>query len=278
MQLDRPNFNEERQGLAVKLACQESLVPGRDLKEKLDKLAEWGYEGIEFWGGGIAERVDEINSACDEHTVKPSTICAGFRGCPLDADPEQRRIAIEDCKTLLKVAADIGAVGLIFVPIFGPPRIPDLSPLADAITFEKQLLVEICRELGEVAAQVGSVLLLEPLNRYETHLLNRLEQAVEICQQVDNPHVRIMADFFHMNIEEAVIADAIRQNGEWIAHVHLADSNRLLPGYGHTDFKAGFEALAEVGFEGYMALECRVPGDPAEDLPRCASLLREQMP
>lgn len=253
-------------------------MPGRDLREKLDKLAEWGYEGIEFWGGGLQDRVGEINAACDGAAVKPSTICAGYGGCPLDPDPEQRRIAIEDAKVLLKVAADIGAVGLIFVPIFGPPRLPDLSPLADAVTLEKRLLVELVKELGDVAAEAGSLLLLEPLNRYETHLLNRLEQAVDICRQADNPAVKIMADFFHMNIEEAVIADSIRQNGEYIAHVHLADSQRWLPGYGHTDFKAGFAALAEVGFEGYMALECRVPGPPEEDLPRCAEFLRSQMP
>lgn len=253
-------------------------MPGRDLREKLDKLAEWGYEGIEFWGGGLQDRVGEINAACDGAAVKPSTICAGYGGCPLDPDPEQRRIAIEDAKVLLKVAADIGAVGLIFVPIFGPPRLPDLSPLADAVTLEKRLLVELVKELGDVAAEAGSLLLLEPLHRYETHLLNRLEQAVDICRQADNPAVKIMADFFHMNIEEAVIADSIRQNGEYIAHVHLADSQRWLPGYGHTDFKAGFAALAEVGFEGYMALECRVPGPPEEDLPRCAEFLRSQMP
>ncbi|MCD6351876.1 MAG: sugar phosphate isomerase/epimerase [Armatimonadetes bacterium] len=262
----------------MKLACQEGLVPGRDLQEKLDNLAAWGYEGIEFWGAGLQDRVDEINRACDASDVKPSTICAGFRGTPLDSDPEQREIAIEDCKMLLKVAADLGAVGLIFVPIFGGPRIPDLSPLADAVTLEKQLLVELGKILGDAAAEAGSLLLLEPLNRYETHLLNRLEQAVEICQQVDNPHVKIMADFFHMNIEEPVIEDSLRQNGEYIAHVHLADSLRWLPGYGHTDFRAGFQALQDIGFEGYMALECRVPGPPEEDLPRCAEFLRAQMP
>jgi sugar phosphate isomerase/epimerase len=187
-------------------------------------------------------------------------------------------VAIEDAKTLLKVAADIGAVGLIFVPIFGGPRIPDLSPLADAVTLEKRLLVAICEMLGETAAEVGSILLLEPLNRYETHLLNRLEQAVDICRQVGNPNVKIMADFFHMNIEEPVIEESIRENGEWIEHVHLADSIRWLPGYGHTDFRAGFAALADIGFDKYMALECRVPGPPEEDLPKCAAFLRSQMP
>lgn len=262
----------------MKLACQEGLVPGRDLSEKLANLAAWGYEGIEFWGSGLQDRVDEINAACASSPVKPSTICAGYRGCPLDADAEQRRLAIEDARVLLKVAADIGAVGLIFVPIFGGPRLPDLSPLADAVTLEKRLLVELCKSLGETAAEVGSILLLEPLNRYETHLLNRLEQAVEICRQVDNRHVKIMADFFHMNIEEPVIEDSLRQNAEWIEHIHLADSLRWLPGYGHTDFRAGLAALAEIGFAKYMALECRVPGPPEEDLPRCAEFLRSQMP
>ncbi|MGD9519525.1 MAG: sugar phosphate isomerase/epimerase family protein [Armatimonadota bacterium] len=260
------------------LACQAGLVPGRDLNEKLDNLAAWGYEGIEFWGGGLQDRVAEINAACARSPVKASTICAGYRGCPLDADAEQRRLAIEDAKVLLKVAADIGAVGLIFVPIFGGPRIPDLSPLGDPITLEKRLLVELCKVLGDAAAEAGSFLLLEPLNRYETHLLNRLDQAVEICRQTGNPKVKIMADFFHMNIEEQDMADSLRQNGEWLAHIHLADSIRWLPGYGHTDFRPGLAALAEIGFEGYMALECHVPGPPEQDLPKCAEYLRSQMP
>jgi sugar phosphate isomerase/epimerase len=268
----------KRTGCIVKLACQEGLVPGRNLREKVEKLAQWGYEGIEFWGSGLAARVEEIKAACAGMPVQPSTICAGYRGCPLDPDPAQRRLAIEDAKQLLQVAGEIGAVGLIFVPIFGGPRIPDLSPLADAVTLEKRLLIEICRELGEAAAQAGSLLLLEPLNRYETHLLCRLEQAVEICREVNNPHVKIMADFFHMNIEEPVITDSLRQNGEWIAHIHLADSQRWLPGYGHTDFRAGFAALREVGYQGYMALECHVPGPAEVELPKCAQFLRAQMP
>jgi len=210
--------------------------------------------------------------------VKPSSICSGYRGVLLDSDPEQRRLAVSGMKELLKVAADIGATGLIFVPLFGGPRIPDLSPYADAITLEKRLLVELCKELAEAAAEAGSLLLLEPLNRYETHLICRLEQGEEICRQVDNPHMMMMADFFHMNIEEPVIADSIRNHGQYIRHIHLADSIRWLPGYGHTDFRAGFQALADIGFEGYMALECAIPGPPDQDLPRCAEFLRAQMP
>lgn len=259
----------------MKLACQEGLCPGQTLSEKLDNLAEWGYEGIEFYGKGLWERVDEILKACAESPVKPSTICAGFDGCPLDSEKAGRDLAISQSKTILECAGQIGAVGLIFVPIFGAPRIPDLSPYADAIELEKALLVEIIQELAQTAAESDTLLLLEPLNRYETHLLNRLEDAVEIIELAGEPEgVAVMADFFHMNIEEPRMEDSIRRAGKWVKHVHLADSIRWLPGYGHTDFGPGFAALKEIGFDGYMAMECRVPGPPEEDLPRAAEYLR----
>jgi sugar phosphate isomerase/epimerase len=262
----------------VKLACQEGLCPGETLVEKLHNMKLWGYEGVEFWGGGLADRVEEIHAACHDTGVAASTICAGYGGCPLDADRSQRSLAVEDSKLLLQVAGEIGAVGMIFVPIFGGPRIPDLSPYADAVTLEKRLLAELVKELAPVAADNDTLLLLEPLNRYETHLLNRLEQAVEIIEMAGAPEgVALMADFFHMSIEEPHIERSIRDAAKWVKHVHLADSIRWLPGYGHTDFKPGFAALKEIGFDGYMALECHVPGPPEEDLPRCAEYLRAQM-
>jgi len=247
------------------------------LAEKLDHLAAYGYEGIEFGGRGLKERVAEIVKATENHPVKPSTICAGYGGCPLDADRGQREIAMRESKELLAVAADIGAVGLIFVPIFGPPRLPDLSPLYSPVQLEKDLLTRLVEDLGAAAEKAGSLLLLEPLNRYETHLLKTLNEAVEIAERAGSPGVKIMADFFHMSIEEANIAESLRQAGPWVAHVHLADSTRLLPGYGHTDFRSGFAALREVGFDQYMALECGVPGPAEEELPKAAAYLKAQM-
>jgi len=262
----------------MKLACQEGLVPGASLEEKLEKLAAWGYEGIEFWGSEwLLQNTSYVRSAVEKAGLKVSTICAGYRGSVLDPDPSVRKQAIEEIKARLTAAAELGAVGLIFVPIFGSPRIPDLSPYKSAVDLEMDLLLVVLEDLGKHAEQVGTILLLEPLNRYETHFLRRVEQAVEICEKMGNPHIGIMADFFHMNIEEASIPDAIRKGGKWLKHIHLADSNRLLPGWGHTDFKSGFAALKEIGFDGFMALECGVPGDPNETLPKAAQYLRECM-
>jgi sugar phosphate isomerase/epimerase len=270
----------------MKLACQDGMAPGSTLQEKLDNLARFGYEGIEFWGaqfldteqGGMRkERVAEVQRLTANHAVKPSSICAGYRGALLDADRHVREQAVQDIETLLYVAGEIGATGVIVVPIFGAPRLPDLTPYASALDLETDLLCELLELLSGIADDAGSYILLEPLNRYETHYMNRLEQAVSICQRVGGSHLKLMADFFHMNIEERDIPAAIRGAKDYLAHVHLADSTRLLPGYGHTDFRSGFAALKEVGFTGYMALECGIPGDPHEELPRCAQYLRAQM-
>ena len=75
-----------------------------------------------------------------------------------------------------------------------------------------------------------------------------------------------MADFFHMNIEEADIAASLVAVAQYLGHVHLADSNRSLPGLGHLDFHRPFCALRESGFDGWLALECSVPGNPSETL------------
>jgi len=262
----------------MKLSCQEGLAPGRTLKEKVENLERFGFEGIELWGSSnFHERVEEIIRATEGSKVKPSTICAGYRGSLLDANREERQRAMEDIKVLLKAAADIGAVGLITVPVFGGPRVPDLSPLLGTIELEKKLLIAECQILAETAEKVGATILLEPLNRYETHFLRRLEDAVEIAEAVGSERVRIMADFFHMNIEEEDIAKSIEKAGPFIHHVHLADSTRLLPGYGHTDFKSGFAALKKIGFDKYMALECGIPGDPMVELPKCVEYLRSCM-
>ena len=81
--------------------------------------------------------------------------------------------------------------------------------------------------------------------------------------------------FFHLAIEEVDIAQSIIDAGKWIRHVHLGDSNRLAPGYGHTDWKAGLGALSKIGFNGYMNLECGVPGPYDVVLPEVAEYLRK---
>lgn len=256
----------------MKLACQESLLPGSGKTEKFEKAKELGFEGIEILGrpflqnDGCAEAlVKEYVNVSEQTGIPVCSICAGYGNYPLDATAEERQQSREQIKTLLGIGKKLGAIGLILVPVFGrTPKITGLSPYKDAVELEKDLLLSQLPELAESAEKNKCCLLIEPLNRYETHFVNRLEQAVEFCEKIDSPYLKIMADFFHMSIEETNIAESIKTAGKWIKHVHLADSNRILPGMGHTDFKPGFAALREIGFQGFMPLECGVP-EPKED-------------
>jgi len=259
----------------MKIACQEGLVPGANLGEKLEKLARWGYQGIEFWGSGIWDRQKEIEDALKNTAVRASTVCAGYRGCFLDPDPAQRQLATDDMRRLLDVAGAIGAVGVICVPIFGGPRLPNLKPLAEAAKLEKDLFVKLLAELAPHAKAAKAAILVESLNRYETHLLKKQEDAVAICKRVKHPNVQIMSDLFHMSIEELDIPKALLKCGKFIKHVHLADSTRLQPGTARTDFRAAFAALKKAGFKGYMALECGILGEREKALEECARFLQD---
>jgi len=259
------------------LAVQEGLLPGRSLLEKVDNAAKYGFDGVELGGGWLLDRPDEVQRAFDRHHVRLSSICSGYKGCLLDPVKAEREKAVADMKRLLQIGGELGATGLIFVPLFGGPRIADLSPYKNAVELEHELLAEILQGLADTAEKTKCLLLLEPLNRYEAHLLNRLEQAVAVAKRVKRKGLAILADLFHMAIEEDDLAASLRAAGKLIQHVHLADSQRLQPGTGHTDFRSAFRALSDCGFSGYMALECGLRGPAALALPACVKFMRKQL-
>ena len=97
-------------------------------------------------------------------------------------------------------------------------------------------LTESLTELGSYASQSNLPLLYEPLNRYESNLANTMQQTVDLVTRLDSDNVRVLADLFHMNIEEANVANGLRELGDLLGHVHFVDSNRRAAGMGHTDF------------------------------------------
>ena len=109
--------------------------------------------------------------------------------------------------------------------------------------------------LADYAEQKNVPLFYEPLNRYESNLINTLGEAVDFLAAKKLDNVKLLADLFHMNIEESNVADAIRQAGEWIGHVHYVDSNRHAAGFGHTDFESVASALKEINYSGYLSAE-----------------------
>jgi sugar phosphate isomerase/epimerase len=117
-------------------------------------------------------------------------------------------------------------------------------------------------DLGEHAKQYGVPLLFEPLNRYETNMVNTLGAGVELLRSLSTKNVRLLADLFHMNIEETDMAAAVRAAGGLLGHVHFVDSNRRAAGFGHIDFDPIVKALREIGYDGFASAEALPLPDP----------------
>lgn len=249
------------------IAIQEDMLTGDSLIEKFESAAALGVDGIEFWGAGLTEKVPEIVAAMQATGLRTAPVNhGGSLGRLLDPQPAERERALTYLRQSIMNACDIAAPGVIVVPHFGAPILPDLSPWMTAGELEFELMYTHLRTLEDYAEAMGVDLYIEPINRYETHLLNRLEQAGALARRMNHARVKIVADLFHMALEEADLAAAIRTHADCIGHVHLADSNRRLPGEGMTDFAAAASALQEIGYGGWASFECGRPtrNDPAD--------------
>ncbi len=266
----------------MKFAVRESMAPGSTIRERFENLAKIGFAGIEIVGSSSFDCLDEIKAAQQATGITPH-IFSMREGAILDARKEERDLAVRSIKDALTMCGECGGIGVIVPPLIqvkmqNRPRIPDLSPLAGTAKLEKDLLVEILKqEIAPHGESVGAAVIIEPLNRYEQWWPCTLAHGKEICEAVNSPGVAMMADFFHMNIEDADFGESIRDAGKWIRNVHLASSQRQTPGHGHTDFRPGLRALKEIGYDGFYTFECGVPGDDKlAELKRAAEFIESQ--
>jgi sugar phosphate isomerase/epimerase len=257
----------------VKLSCQEQLLPGNTVEAKFEAARAAGFDGIELRARGdghFAARLPELRAAARAGVVMP-TVCPDTDHFIGDFDAELRRDAVDQLRSQLSVIAEIGGDGVITPASWGmfSLRLPPFLPPRDTVE-DRRVLLDALRELAGHAAAEGVWLAVEPINRYEDYMVNRLDQAASLAAEVerDTGHdsIRVVADLFHMNIEEDDPAKAIVDTGARLAHVHVDDSNRLQPGTGHLDFAGAFEALRTIGYDRWLALECRLRGEPAEAL------------
>ena len=242
------------------VAIQEDMLPGPSLEDRFAQASDLGLQGIEFWSESLPGQVAEIERLSEQRSVVASSINNGRRSRFLDPDPDERGRAMAELSEAIELAGRIGAEGVVFVPHFFDPLLPDLSPYKTEVDLELALLRAQLEILAEAAERAKVQLYVEPVNHEETHLLNRLAQASSLIDPLGHDRLGIVADLFHMAHEEADSPAAILDNREHIGHVHLADSNRKLPGQGATDFKPILIALREIQYGGWLALECGSPG------------------
>jgi sugar phosphate isomerase/epimerase len=263
-----------------RIACQEQLLPGDTLEAKWDFAQAAGFDGIELRGKGdfaFRDRLPELRRAVAAGVPMPSE-CVEMSYFIGDFDQEKRADAVTQLASQVSVMAAIGGRVVMTPAAYGmfSRRLPPFDPPRSARE-DREVLLDGLRGLGEHAARDGVLVCLEPLNRYEDHMVNTLAQAADLCEAVGLDSVRVAADTYHMNIEEADPAQSVLESGRYLGHVQVSDSNRLEPGAGHIDWTVVFAALSATGYTGWLAFECRLSGPAETALPAAVRRLRRAM-
>ncbi len=213
-----------------------------------------GFDAIELFAPSpTAVDVDELKSLLNRHHLSLAAVGTGAGMVKhalnlTDSDSSKRQAAQDFIRSMIDFGSNFGAPAII-----GSMQ----GRWGGSIGREQalDLLRTALNELGEHAKRCDIPLIYEPLNRYETNLIKTVADGVDFLKTLSTRNIWLLADLFHMNIEEANVADAIRLGKGQIGHVHFVDSNRQAAGLGHTDFGPIVAALVEIQYDGYLSAE-----------------------
>ena len=225
-----------------------------DLAGGCQKAKELGFDAVEvFAPSADAVQAETLRKLLADHGLGLAAVGTGagwvkHRLHLTLPDAAARTKARDFIRSIIDFGGPLGAPAIIGSM---QGRWGDGVDQATAIGY----LSEALEVLGEHARQYGVPLVYEPLNRYETNMVNTVEAGVKLLAGLSTKNVVLLADLFHMNIEEVDIAAAIRAGKGHIGHVHFVDSNRRPAGCGHLDFEPIAQALAEIGYQGFASAE-----------------------
>ncbi|HXW05116.1 MAG TPA: sugar phosphate isomerase/epimerase [Vicinamibacterales bacterium] len=219
----------------------------------LPRIKSWGFDGVEvplFRPGEFPAA--EIRRGLEEHGLECTVCSVLLDGLSLISDDgDLRRRTQLHLRDVAKAAAEAGAkvvAGPLYCPVGylpGRRRTPE----------EWKRAVEGYQSLGDTLASHGVTLAIEPLNRFETFFLNTAADAAALAAEIDHPNIGILFDTFHANIEEKDIGAGFRRIGRHLRHVHTCENDRGVPGSGHVEWSGVFQALREIGYDGWLTIE-----------------------
>jgi sugar phosphate isomerase/epimerase len=267
------------QNSPIRLSCRLEVLPGDTVRERLNLAAVYGFDAVSVPGRYLDEFREPL-LACKGNSPLPlAALSLGFEGSLLSPHAAERTRCRESLLRLFDLCAELD------IPAFNMPPVliqdnPERISAADGFSSVQErldaMLLGQLPELGDEARKRGVQLLLEPVNRSESEYLNRVGHAADLCRRLAHPNIGLTADFYHMHTEEADIPRALREAGPHLKLVHVAEAvARTEPGSGSMDFRPGFAALKQMGYGGFLEVECRtLSGPPDEVLPAAVGYLR----
>lgn len=260
--------------LAMKFGVNTFIWSGQydqTVEAQMPLIKESGFDGIEVPLFRAAEfPAADIRRATDANGLECTACTVLLDGLNLISEDKQVRD-----KTRLHLGEAIRAAAEAGVKVFAGPfyspvgHLPGRRRTADEWTWA----VEGFQQLGPVLAENDVTLAIEPLNRFETYFLNTAADAKALCDEVDHPNVGVLFDTFHANIEEKDISAGYRTVSKHLKHVHTCENDRGIPGSGHVEWPAVFQALRDMDYDGWLTIESF--GFALADLSAAAAIWRD---
>jgi D-psicose/D-tagatose/L-ribulose 3-epimerase len=220
---------------------------------QLEKIKSTGFDGVEIpIFGGEDAHYQKLRKKLDELQLKTSTVAVATpEANAISPDPAIRKAASERLKTIVRQSAILGA------DILCGPFHQALGVFSGTGPTEEEFkrAADVHREAANEAQRQGVCLAIEFLNRFECYFLNTSAAAAAYVRRVAHPNFKAMFDTFHANIEEENLPKAFSENAAEIAHIHVANNDRGVPGRGHIDFPAVFRAIKTSGYNGWLTIE-----------------------
>jgi sugar phosphate isomerase/epimerase len=261
------------------LGTQDKDFFPENILEKFIDVKSFGFDCFEIDGKLLVENLQDVKRAIKQTGMPVSSACGGYRGWIGDFVEEKRLTAIEDITKILECLAEVGGRGIVVPAAWGmfsyrlPPMVSPRSKEED-----RKVIIDSLSKLDSAAGKYGVNIFLEPLNRYEDHMLNLTADAVSVINEGKFKNVKVTCDFYHMSIEEDDISATLKKYSDYIGHVHIAENHRYQPGTGSIDFKRHIGTLKEIGYDGPIINEGRVRGkDPREAYRTSVKYMRDIM-
>jgi sugar phosphate isomerase/epimerase len=245
--------------IGVAVAGREALpsafvVFRDDLCTCVDRAAALGFDGVEL----ALLRAEEVDiprlkerlsaTGLEIPCISSGQVFAADHLYFTHPDSTVRAAAVGRIIRMIQLAAEFGAR-------VNTGRVRGIIHEGETTETAKQRYLSCLHRCADVAEEVGVELIVEPVNRYEVNFINSCAEGLELIKETGRPCVKLMPDLFHMNIEDASFRSAFESARDYISYVHVADSNRLAPGWGHLPFDEIFEILQDIGYDGYLTAE-----------------------